>query len=123
HRLGRAIRLRQLARKRYDAEQKALDHDGPYLPILVEACREEELASEYRHGAISYGAFTFSLGQVLRENRARLKNLSFDQLSKLTAARLKGLRYIQHPCLVGPKTEINRQIPWTKVASTQQKSR
>ena len=34
---------------------------GPYLPLIIEACGEDEFSYEYRHGATSHGAFTFSL--------------------------------------------------------------
>ena len=34
---------------------------GPYLPLIIEACGEDEFSYEYRHGAASHGAFTYSL--------------------------------------------------------------
>lgn len=111
-RLGRGMALRTLEKKRYDKTRQALRHDGPYLPIIIEACREQELSFEYRHGAASYGAFTYSLAQVLRENRAKNKNLTFTQLKERVALRLKALKYEQTPCLIGPTAIVGGEIPW-----------
>src|SRR4029079_5105286 len=68
HRLCRAVDLRGLENREYDRERKALRHKGPYLPVILEACREEQLSYEYRDGAASYGAFTFSLAKELRQS-------------------------------------------------------
>ena len=114
YRLGRAIHLRTLKKERYDKQRNELDHYGPYLPIIMEACREEQLASEYRHGAVSYGAFTFSLAEVLRSSRAKGKNPSFSELSKLVADRLREFKFNQTPCLVGAKAVIKEKVPWFK---------
>ncbi|MBI3491089.1 MAG: caspase family protein, partial [Acidobacteria bacterium] len=61
YRIGRGRHVRQLARHRYMRDRKAFGHKGPYLPVMFEACQERELSYEYRDGATSYGAFTFSL--------------------------------------------------------------
>jgi hypothetical protein len=114
HRLGRGAALRGLPNNRYDRERKELRHRGAYLPIIVEACQEQELSYEYRDGANSYGAFTFSLAKVLRETRSKGSNPNFRTLSKLTAARLKALGYKQTPCLVGPGPLLGKPIPWAK---------
>jgi hypothetical protein len=111
-RLGRGMALRTLEKNRYNKARRALRHDGPYLPIILEACGEEELSFEYRHGAASYGAFTYSLVQVLRENRRKGENLTFVRLKDGVQERLKALRYDQTPCLVGPKDIIDREVPW-----------
>src|SRR5262249_26085584 len=47
--------------RQYARPRKQQRHAGPYLPIIYEACKEQELAYEYRHGVTSYGAFTYSL--------------------------------------------------------------
>jgi hypothetical protein len=114
YRFGRAAALRGLPNRTYDRERKALRHLGPYLPVLFEACREQELSYEYRDGAASYGAFTFSLAKVLREVRAKGRNPSFLALLQLAVARLRALGYEQTPCLVGPKRVLSRPIPWAK---------
>jgi hypothetical protein len=76
-RFGRAMTLRTRPDNEYDKTRKELGHHGPYLPILLEACQEQELSYEYRDGATSYGAYTFSMAKVLREHRGRGANLSF----------------------------------------------
>jgi hypothetical protein len=114
YRFGRAVALRGLPNKAYDRERKELRHKGPFLPIILEACREEELSYEYRDGAASYGAFTFCLAKVLRETRSVKQNPTFETLSKLTAARLRVLGYKQTPCLVGPQQIIRQPVPWIR---------
>ena len=102
YRIGRGVSLRTLPNTAYDRERKNLGHHGPYLPVILEACQEQQLSYEYRDGAASYGAFTFSLAKELRESRGQGRNLSFDALCRKAAARLKALKYKQVPCLVGP---------------------
>jgi len=114
HRLGRGVSLRGLPNKRYDRERKELDHRGAYLPIIIEACQEQELSYEYRVGANSYGAFTFALAKILRETHRKRVNPNFRTLTKLTADRLKLLGNQQPPCLVGTGTLIGKPIPWVK---------
>jgi hypothetical protein len=113
-RLGRGVMLRTLTNRRYDQERKALGHYGAYLPIIVEACQEHDFAYEYRDGANSYGAFTFSLVKLLRENRIQGRNPTFATLAKLTAARLQALGYQQTPNLLGPSRRLSQPIPWIK---------
>ncbi len=113
YRIGRGVSLRGLPDKIYDRERRGLRHRGPYLPVIMEACQEQQLSYEYRDGAASYGAFTFSLAKVLREDRTRRDNPTFLELTRGTAARLKALGYEQQPCLVGPRGVLRRRIPWT----------
>jgi len=112
-RLGRAVALRSLSNARYDRERRQLRHKGAYLPIILEACQEEELAYEYRDGANPYGAFTFSLVRVLRDPRRRGAP-TFTNLAKQTADRLQKLGYQQTPALVGPRPLLGKPIPWKK---------
>jgi hypothetical protein len=114
YRIGRAVSLRGLPNIAYDRECRALRHHGPYLPIIIEACREQELSYEYRDGATSYGAFTYSLAKALRDARGAGRNPSFQALVGLTAARLRALNYEQTPSLVGPRRLLTRPIPWVK---------
>ena len=111
-RFGRGVALRGLPDKVYDRERRELRHRGPYLPIIMEACQEAQLSYEYRDGAASYGAFTFSLAKILREDRARRENPTFTELTRQTAARLTQLGYKQQPCLVGPRGLLRRPVPW-----------
>lgn len=112
YRIGRAVSLRRLPNATYDRECRALRHRGPYLPIILEACQEQELSYEYRDGATSYGAFTYSLAKVLRETRGERRNPSFRTLARETAARLRALSYDQTPALLGPRALLGRPIPW-----------
>ena len=114
YRLGRGVPLRGLANRTYDSERKALGHKGPYLPIILEACREEQYSYEYRDGAASYGAFTFALARSLRDQRALGRNPNFVKLSGLATEKIKALRYDQEPCLVGPPSQLKKPIPWSR---------
>jgi hypothetical protein len=82
--------------------QKDYDHHGPYMPLMMFACGEGQLASEYEHGAISYGAFSYVFAKTLREQKSRKKNATLKQLVSLSAAELKYLGYDQTPEMVGP---------------------
>ena len=113
-RIGRGVALRGLPNARYDRERRELHHKGAYLPIIIEACQEQELAYEYRDGANAYGAFTYSLVKLLRDTRRRRRNPSFITLVNQTADRLKDLGYRQTPALVGPRPLLGKPIPWTK---------
>lgn len=116
HRLGRSATLRTLPKATYNATRKAFGHLGPYLPILMEACQESQYSYEYRHGATSYGAYTFSLALVLHENRDANRNLSYLELSELTTEKLHRLKYNQTPALVGAKKLVTEDLPWARAA-------
>lgn len=111
-RLGRAMMLRTRPDKDYDKTRKELDHFGPYLPILLEACQEQQLSYEYRDGVTSYGVYTYSMAATLRELRARGENPSFNTLNDLVTAKLRRMRYNQTPNLVGAKVRCNAPVPW-----------
>lgn len=120
NRLGRAAALRTLPNADYDKARKALGHYGPYLPILLEACEEQQFSYEYKHGAISYGAYTFCLAQVLRAQRANGVNVSFEELNQQVKKKLHHLKYNQTPVLVGAKDRIAQQLPWYPPATSAQ---
>ena len=113
YRIGRGVSLRGLSNRAYDRERAALRHRGPYLPIIIAACREQERSYEYRDGATSYGAFTYSLAKELRRSRQGQRNPSFRTLVGLTTRRLRALQYEQTPLLVGPRALLGRPVPWT----------
>lgn len=113
-RLGRAMTLRSLPDKDYDAVRKEFGHYGPFLPVLLEACKENQLSYEYRHGVTSYGAFTFTLAQVFRASIARGRNITWQQLVKEATEKLQRMRYEQTPVVVGPKKIIGKPIPWKR---------
>ena len=105
YRLGRAMRLRKLSHKVY--ARKATQSHPPYLPVLFEACGEDQLSYEYRHGVTSYGAFTYSMVKNLRAK----PKIAFAALLEQTRATLKGLRYDQDPQLIAPSQVLHRAIP------------
>lgn len=109
NRLGRSAQIRP-SRQRFDRACKEYGHKGPFMPIIFQACEEKQLSYEYRHGVQSYGAFTYSLGLVLRQNAS--KKLTWSQLITQVGAKLAALRYQQKPCLICPTSLQNEPIPW-----------
>lgn len=112
NRIGRASMLRGLSSGQY-ARLKKRNKEmarGPYLPLIIEACAEEELSYEYRHGATSHGAFTFSLSSVLRREK---KAITFEKLVAKTKAQLADLQYDQEPRILGPSAILKHKVPWT----------
>ena len=82
------------------------------MPIIFQACQEKQYSYEYRHGVQSYGAFTYSLGLIMRQTRARKKNLNWTHLMAGITSKLKDLNYDQTPCLVCPTALKTQPIPW-----------
>jgi hypothetical protein len=123
-RLGFATSLRGHDDSKYDAARRAYGHLGPYLPVLLHACRESQLAAEYRHGVTSYGAFTYCLTEMLSAERRRGRNPDFATLMSGVVARLRGLGYEQVPQCVGPKAILSAQVPWSNApVSTRRRPR
>lgn len=104
-RLGRAMRLRTLDKADYD--RLASKSNPPYLPVLLEACRQDQFSYEYRDGVTSYGAFTYSLVKDLRDR----PRSSFRQIISKTDTSLQRLGYDQNPQLVGPDVVVSKPIP------------
>jgi hypothetical protein len=111
-RLGRSASLLTLDNRAYDRVTRAQDHKGPYLPLIIQACREAEYSYEYRHGVTSYGAFTYSLARLLRRIAKQGKAPTFADLVKLTAKDLTALGYDQFPVILGPKSVTTAPVPW-----------
>lgn len=112
-RLGRAAMLRKDSAARYRRARKAKKGPvGPYLPLIIEACREEEFSYEYRDGVTSHGAFTFCLSHILREQ----KSITFEKLVEATAARLAELQYDQVPQILGPTAIMRSKVPWSRAS-------
>ena len=111
-RLGRAGRLRTIDRRRYAREQAALGHDGPYMPVILQACQESQLAYEYRHGVTSYGAFTYALSRRVRQQQGR--GVTFQKLCDGVGTTLRELGYEQQPKVDGPKAWVNARVPWMR---------
>lgn len=108
-RLGRATDLRALDNRNYNDLRKRFGHHGPYLPVILQACQEDELAFEYRHGVTPYGAFTYALVQELRAVGPGHET-SFVALGRAAARRLRDMGYDQRPDLVGPANVTGQPI-------------
>lgn len=111
-RLGRAVPLRLASDRAYDRERREAGHFGPYMPLLLEACREEQFSYEYRDGVTSYGAFTFTLTERLRQARQSGRKVTFESLVSAVGRSLAALGYEQNPVLVGPRMLKRAAIPW-----------
>lgn len=111
-RLGRAARLRTIDRRRYAREQASLGHEGPYMPVILQACQESQLAYEYRHGVTSFGAFTYALSRRVRQQKGR--GITFQRLCDGVGTTLRELGYDQQPKVDGPKAWVNARVPWMR---------
>ncbi|WOF74441.1 caspase family protein [Parvibaculaceae bacterium PLY_AMNH_Bact1] len=111
-RLGRAVPYHGMTSAQYDRLKKTTDEPvGPYLPLIMEACGESQLAYEYQHGVTSYGAFTYSLASILRRSAGQ-NPISFKQLVDSTRRQLGELQYDQVPQILGPDKVVNAKVPW-----------
>lgn len=109
-RLGRAMQLRAESAAEYDKLKNRTDQPGPYLPVILEACRENQYSYEYRHGVQSYGAFTYSLVRTLRDRQ----RISFSDLVAATADQLHRLQYDQDPQILGPGSVVSSYVPFRR---------
>lgn len=105
YKIGRAMRLRRVPREKYHSLKS--DERGPFLPVLLEACDEGQLAYEYRHGFISYGAFTYSVAKILRDR----PGATFADLATATSGILKDLGFDQTPQILGPSPILRHAVP------------
>lgn len=101
-RLGRATDLlTTLDNRSFNRIRDRLDHHGPYLPVILQACQEDELANEFRHGNVSHGAFTYAFAQVMREAAAG-EPPELVRLEQLVQHRVRQLVNNQRPQIVAP---------------------
>ena len=107
-RLGSAVDLRPRKKGDYDQGRKQFGHYGPYVPVLIQACQEDEFAYEYRHGNTAYGAFTFNLVEELRAGGSAKRPVK-DVVASV-ARQLDRLGYPQRPNLFGPKQLLGRHL-------------
>ena len=105
YRLGRGMRGRTLTESVYKSLPP--DERGPFLPVIVEACQENNLSFEYRDGATSYGAFTYSFVKNLRSR----PSATFAEAVQAAADTLKALGYAQEPQILGPEAAMTAPIP------------
>jgi hypothetical protein len=111
-RMGRALNLREKPNQEFDALCKKYGHKGPYLPMIIEACGEDEFSYEYKHGTLAYGAFTYSLASILRRLGHGKEPVTFQDLRDLIAQQLADLGYLQSPHILGPQAVLDSHVPW-----------
>jgi hypothetical protein len=111
-RLCRALSLREKPDEAFDDLCRRYGHRGPYLPLIIEACGENEFSYEYKHGTLSYGAFTYSLASILRRLGHAGRKVSFQDLRDLVAQQLADLGYQQRPQILGPHLVLTADVPW-----------
>jgi hypothetical protein len=123
NRILRGVPLRTLAhdKKTRDLREKEHGHQGPYLPLIFEACGESEYAYEYRDGVTSYGAFTYFLTKLLFDAGHERKKFTFQGLVDEVSKEIKNY-YQQKPQLVGPKALCGATVPWRAPSSISSKS-
>ena len=85
--------------------RKIYGHKGPFMPLLLYACGENQLASEYDHGSVAYGAFTFVLAKTMRETRAKPSESALETVIKQASDTLTNLGYQQKPEFVGASSK------------------
>lgn len=111
HKLGCAVILRPESKTAYDRARGDFGHRGPFMPFILQACSEGELAYEYRHGAQSNGAFTYFLASTLQGWKGR-GPLTWEALAAAVGERLRNQGYTQTPQLVCPTALRQNPIPW-----------
>jgi len=113
-RLGRASGLWMDDNQAFERARKTYGHDGPYTPIVFEACAESEFAYEYRHGTVSHGAFTFSLCQELRDavRMPRKRAMTFKELLAAVKKRIPDVvAETQTPQMLCPTHRLKEAVP------------
>lgn len=109
-RMGRASALRSTTGKGFKEACREQGHKGPYMPVILEACQENQFAYEYRHGATPHGAFTWLLVETLRKGLK--KGQSWTDLVSRVNAGLEALRYPQSALVEGPSSVVSSPIGW-----------
>lgn len=124
NRILRGVPLRTLAhdKKTRDLREEEHGHQGPYLPLIFEACREDQFAYEYRDGVTAYGAFTYFITKALFDAGHEKKKFTFEKLLG-NVASLIAPYYDQEPQLVGPKKWCTAEVPWQTKAGRARKNR
>ncbi|MDI3558855.1 hypothetical protein [Bradyrhizobium sp. Arg816] len=103
-RLGRSMALRTQPDKEYNKTRAELGHHGPYLPILLEACQEQEPSYEYRDGVT-----------------AKLRRLKYNQTPNLVGAKKRVSAKI--PWGAADAGRGQRRAPKKRAAKTGRKKR
>jgi hypothetical protein len=115
-RLGAGMSIRTLDSDSYDETRKARKHLGPFMPVILLACSANELAQEYIHGSVPYGAFTYVTAKILREQgKPRARQLTFQTLIKRVQEEMNEVGVTQTPSVSGPARILTNQVPWRRV--------
>lgn len=122
HRLGRANDLRLVDFETFQSAKAEFHHDGPYMPIILQACQETEFAFEYRHGNQSFGAFTFAIAEALRSAGRARRDISFREICADATRRIAALGFAQTPQPDGPTRKLNQAVPWAQPQTTRRKA-
>jgi hypothetical protein len=117
--LGRAVSRWSDTPAAFKAASRRLGHHGPYNPVILAACREDQYAYEYTHGSVPYGALTFMLIQQLRASGGR-KTLEaiVEQCNSVLRSKLG---YEQQAQLYRPSAHRQTHFPG-KVATAKKKA-
>lgn len=107
--LGRAVGRWSDDPAAFKAATRRLGHHGPYNPVIMAACREDQYAYEYTHGSVPYGAMTFMLVQQLRASGGR-KTLE-DIVKQCNNVLKTKLGYDQESQLYRPREHKQTRFP------------
>lgn len=107
--MGRAVSRWSDNPTAFKAATQRLGHHGPYNPVLLAACREDQYAYEYTHGSVPYGAMTFMLIQQLRATAGR-KTLE-DVVKQCNSVLKSKLGYEQEVQLYRPREHKQTRFP------------
>lgn len=112
HLLGRALGHRNPDDSVYQEYKNFYGHKGPYLPVIFEACKEDELSQETRIGSTSHGIFTYNLVKVLNETKSSGFVPSLEQVYQKTVQNVSKTFKYQTPQLVAPEEKRNQPFRW-----------
>lgn len=107
--LGRAYGDRA-SREEFNQLRETKGHQGPFTPVVFQACRDDQLASEYRHGNTSYGVFTYALTRALRKRMSTGRKDNLRLLMEEVKEQLKRLNYSQNPEIYGPTQKLEADV-------------
>ena len=111
YKLGRALPLRRLDDTEYNKMRDLRGHKGPFLPVVLEACRENQFSYEYTNGSTTNGAFTYALVHEYRAAARRRAPTSFVELTRKISSQIKRLGYEEEPQIIGPSDVVRGSIP------------
>lgn len=109
--MGRAVGRWSEDPLAFKAATRRMGHHGPYNPVILAACREDQYAYEYTHGSVPYGAMTYMLVQQVRASNGR-KTLE-DIVRQCNSVLKNQLGYEQEAQLYRPSNHKQLRFPGT----------